>query len=236
VRLGTKSAWMVQHLEAWVNSASTSCPLRNSPLAPVFNNGYASLRSLPSGARARAVTTSTRPGACLTKSEIRSACTSTGAPTVRAASLRKRAFFWMLSTRCIFAPGRSARTHAMTRPGNPPPEPRSTHIRASGANGMSCRESAMWRVHNIGSVEGAIRLIRCCHSRRSPTKRSRRATVSRETGVSVRARARSPARSGRATCGLVAGRADGLAVLPPHMGSKERQCGRRHAIDTAGMA
>src|SRR5262249_57219489 len=41
VRLGTRSASILQYLEASVNSLSTSWPLRNRACAPVFNNGSA---------------------------------------------------------------------------------------------------------------------------------------------------------------------------------------------------
>ena len=112
------------------------------------------------------------------------------APVIRTASRRKAAFLALLSTRWTFAPGVSASAQPMIRPGKPPPEPRSTHMRhfrVFGSNAKSCSESAMWRVHRIGSVDGAIRLIRCCHRLSKATKRSRRASVSRETGVSDKA-------------------------------------------------
>ena len=107
-----------------------------------------------------------------------------GAPVACAASRRKAAFFPLLSTRCISAPGLSAIAQAMTMPGNPPPEPRSAHMRASGASGRSWSESATWRVQTVASVERAIKFIRCCQASSVAIKRSRRSVVSRETGVS----------------------------------------------------
>ncbi len=85
---------------------------------------------------------------------------------------------------------------AITTPGNPPPEPRSAQVRASGASARSCNESATWRVHSVASVEDATRFMRRCQVRSVATKQSSRCTVSRETGVSARARARSADRSG----------------------------------------
>src|SRR3984885_7924744 len=108
--------------------AATSCPLGNRPVAPFFNSGDASPSSFLSGAKARAVTTSMLVGACLTKSAIRSAWTMAGAPQTCAASRRKAAFLPMLSTRWTWTPGLSASAQAMTKPGKPPPDPRSTQI------------------------------------------------------------------------------------------------------------
>ena len=143
---------MFQHLAASVNSVATSCPLGNRPRAPLFNNGYASVSNFGSGARARAVTTSMRLGARFTKSAIRTAWTSAGTPAARTASRRKFAFLPMLSTRWTSTPFCSASAQAITSPGKPAPEPRSTQIcepgRDFGASNRSCRESAMCRVHN----------------------------------------------------------------------------------------
>ncbi len=114
-----------------------------------------------------------------------------GVFVARTASRKNAAFFRLLSTRCTHVPGTSASAQAMTSPGNPAPEPRSAQIRADGASAMSCSESAICRVQSFGSVDGATRLIRSCHSASRPAKRSRRAAVSRETGVSASARVRS---------------------------------------------
>ncbi len=222
---------LFQHLAASVNSAATSCPLGNSPIAPFFNSGDASASNLASGAKARAVTTSIGSGARLAKSAIRSAWTIAGAPVSRTASRRKAAFLPMLSTRWTCAPGVSASAQAIAKPGNPPPEPRSTQIFAPGAKSRSCKESAIWRVQTVNSVDAAIRFIRCCHCNRSATKRSRRAAVSRETGVSPRPRARSAVRSGAATCGFGCG----LAVLPAHMSGQQRQGHGRDPFNSAGV-
>src|SRR4029077_680976 len=155
-----------------------------------------------------------------------------GAPVTRTASRRKAAFFLLLSIRWTSAGSCSANAHAIGTPGNPPPEPRSAHLRARGAMVMSCSESAMWRVHIVGTVEAAIKFIRLCQSSSSATKLSSRAAVSRETGTSANARARSAVRSGRATCWF-ARRAAARAAQIRH---QERQRGRRHAIDAACLS
>src|ERR1700756_1768170 len=155
-----------------------------------------------------------------------------GAPVTRTASRRKAAFFLLLSIRWTSAEPCSANAHAIGTPGNPPPEPRSAHLRACGAIEMSCSESAMWRVHSVGTVEAAIKFMRPCQSISSATKRSRRAAVSRETGTSASARARSAERSGCATCWF-ARRAAARAAQIRH---QERQRGGRHAIDAACMS
>src|ERR1700722_5764451 len=84
----------------------------------------------------------------------------------------------------------------------------------------------MCRVHSFGSVDEAIKFIRCCHSSRTATKRSSRSNVSRETGVSAKARLRSAASSGDSAT---------LPALPTQMRDQERQRRRRDAIDTAGV-
>src|SRR5579862_8364351 len=85
----------------------------------------------------------------------------------------------------------------------------------------------MWRVHNFGSVDDAIKFIRRCQSSSTATKRSSRSNVSRETGVSAKARPRSAASSGDSAT---------LPALPAQMRDQERQRRRRDAIDAAGVA
>ena len=184
---------MLQYLDASVNSAPTSCPLGNRACAPLFSQGSAKPRRSTSGASARAVTTSTDSSSFAPVCAIRAWCTIAGAPVTRTASRRNAAFLPLLSMRWTWAPGVSARAQAIARPGNPPPEPRSSHVRTTGARGMSCSESAMCRVQISPMVVGAIRLIRFCHVRSSATKRSSLASVSRETGLRARAASRSAA-------------------------------------------
>src|SRR6202140_4666964 len=85
----------------------------------------------------------------------------------------------------------------------------------------------MWRVHSFGSVDEAIKFIRCCQSSSTTTKRSSRSNVSRETGVSAKARLRSAASSGDSAT---------LPALPAQMRDQERQRCRRDAVDAAGVA
>ena len=110
--------------------------------------------------------------------------------------VQERGFLAAAFNQVNVRPGISASAQAITKPGNPPPEPRSAQIRASGASARSCSESATWRVHSVASVEDATRFIRRCQARSVATKRSSRWSVSRETGVSARAWARSANRSG----------------------------------------
>src|SRR5436190_274568 len=74
--------------------------------------------------------------------------------------------------------------------------------------------------------------MRPCQSSSSAAKRSRRATVSRETGTSASARARSAVRSGCATCRF----ARRGAAPAAEMRRQSCQRGRRHAVDTARLA
>src|ERR1700688_149994 len=137
VRLGAKDDWMLQHLAAAVNSASTSCPFGNRPSVPVLNNGYVAVSSPASGASARAVTTSTGTARFSTKSSSLTGWTSAGAPVTSTASRKKAAFLVLRSTRCTRAHGLSASAQASTTPGNPAPEPKSTQTRAWGASAKS---------------------------------------------------------------------------------------------------
>src|ERR1700733_11916255 len=84
----------------------------------------------------------------------------------------------------------------------------------------------MWRVQIFGSVDDAIKFIRCCHSSSTATKRSSRSNVSRETGVSAKARLRSAASSGDSAT---------LPALPAQMHDQERQRRRRDAIDATSV-
>src|SRR5262249_54416027 len=158
--------------------------------------------------------------------------TTAGAPVTRTASVRKAAFLLLLSIRCTSAKFWSANAHAIGRPGNPPPEPMSAHLRARGAMARSCSESAMWRVHNVGTVEAAIKFIRPCQSSSTATKRSRRAAVSRETGISASARVRSAVRSGRATCSFTCH----VAARAAQVGHQERQRGGRYPVDAGCLS
>ena len=141
-------------------------------------------------------------GACLTKSAIRSAWTMAGAPVTRTASRRKAAFLPMLSTRWTCDARLSASAQAITKPGKPPPEPRSAQIRAFGARARSCSESAICRVQIVGSVEGAIKLVCRCHSRAA--RRSGRDGllfhVKQASQGAIARRRSAAARSGCATC------------------------------------
>src|SRR5580692_2727763 len=85
----------------------------------------------------------------------------------------------------------------------------------------------MWRVQSFGSVDDAIKFIRCCQSSSTATKRSSRSNVSRETGVSTKARLRSEASSGDSAT---------LPALPAQMRDQKRQRCRRDAVDAAGVA
>src|ERR1700690_3355569 len=92
-------------------------------------------------------------------------------------------------------------------PGKPPPLPRSAHWTADGARLKSCSESEICRVHRFGSVDGAIKFVFACHSSSRSTYRCSRPSVSRETGVSFSAAARSEAEIGEEAC------FDALAIL-----------------------
>src|SRR3984893_13534728 len=86
----------------------------------------------------------------------------------------------------------------------------------------------MWRGHRFWSVDDAIKFIRCCQSSSTATKWSSRSNVSRETGVSARARLRSAASSGDSATGR-------FPALPAQIRDQKRQRRRRDAIDAAGM-
>ena len=155
VWLGTNCASIFQYLEAPVNSPSTSCPLGNRPCAPVCQQRLRQLEQtrLAEPAPAR-VTTSGRSPKFFTKSSIRTAWTVAGhAEGDRRLRAGRRLFCRCSRPDGLSRPGRSASAQAITRPGKPAPEPRSTQHFASGASGRSCSESAMCRVQTDGMVE-----------------------------------------------------------------------------------
>ena len=73
------------------------------------------------------------------------------------------------------------RRMAMTSPGKPAPEPRSSQSRASGARAQSCAESAKCRDHVAGRVERATRFLEFFHRARSSAYRVSLWIVSRGT-------------------------------------------------------
>src|SRR6478672_6168879 len=163
VRLECRFGTIFQYLVASVNSASTSWPLRNRAFAPFLTSGSTKPMSWLSGATARAVTQSTGPVIRSPVSLISARWTIPRTPVTRRASRRNAAFLALRSTRWTIVPGVSASAQASTTPGKPPPLPRSIQTLAAGARPKSCSESAMCRVHRVGSVEGATRLVFACH-------------------------------------------------------------------------
>ena len=108
VLLGISSASIFQDLEAWVNSASTSCPFGNRPTRPAFQQRICVAEQLVERrqrARRHDVERSLKSS---TKSSIRRAWTMAGSAGAATASRRNAAFLLMLSTRWTAAPGRSA--------------------------------------------------------------------------------------------------------------------------------
>src|SRR5579863_6581932 len=83
----------------------------------------------------------------------------------------------------------------MTRPGKPPPDPRSSQIGADESAGFasakSWSESAICRVHSDGMLAREIKLVWDCQAKSRSTKRSSRADVSRETSNIASTSARS---------------------------------------------
>ena len=138
------------------------------------------------------------------------------------ASLREET---RLSFRCFRQGAPRHRVYLQAHRRSRCPEIRHRHpgrpiCRASGASGRSCNESATCRVQTAASLEREIKFIRRCQSNSVATKRSRRSTVSRETGVSSSARSRSAERSSSASWGR-AGR--GCRPSPPSAGVMPRR-------------
>src|SRR5262249_45128778 len=112
----------------------------------------------------------------------------------------------------------------MISPGKPPPDPRSIQTSASGARSISCSESATWRVHRCGIVDGAIRLVVRCQVSNNSTKRSRRCVVSRETSNRESACARSVERSGAAEGKFCLSSPQKGGPIPPDSGKWAPAC------------
>src|SRR5215207_4862292 len=133
VRLGIRSVSSLQDLATSVNSDCTSRPFGNSPTVPVFNSACVQPRSCGRGARARAVTTSTLPIKTSTAVSSRCSWMTAEALVSRAAWRRKAHLLELLSTRWTSGERRSARARAITSPGKPAPEPRSSHLSTFGS-------------------------------------------------------------------------------------------------------
>jgi len=162
VRLGTSRELNSHWRLAASISASASRPFRNSPLSLPQRTAPRARRDVGSGperARSRH-----QAQACGRLGEV---LNTHGVDVhrglvVRATSARKAHFFWLLSTRCMRKSGLPASRMAMTSPGKPAPDPRSSQSRASGARPRSWAESAKWRDHSAERVDGATRLVRFC--------------------------------------------------------------------------
>ena len=141
-RLGTVSIRNLRSRSEPVNSAAGAFPLRKHAHRRLPRGiAVRKPRACGSGASARAETASTGSACVGTNASMRSAWIVAGAPVSRATVRRKAALRLSLSTRCTEAPGSSASRMAVTRPGKPPPEPRSTQRRAAGAAAWTWRES-----------------------------------------------------------------------------------------------
>ena len=169
---------MSQSFMAPVNSSRQPLPLWKRQIALSDRWRWAQASSWARGATARAVTRSARTGVA---SSIRDVNIRTVelTPILRAASARKADLRASASMRVIRRSGRSAAT---TRPGKPPPLPRSTRLPASRGRWVtSCAESRTWRCHTSRRPPAATRLMAFCQRTRVATSVSRRSSVSRET-------------------------------------------------------
>lgn len=99
-----------------------------------------------------------------------------------------------LQKRCFLAVAldqidrRAVALASITRPGKPPPEPRSAQRLACGAIRASCALSRIWRPQTSSSVDGAARLMLRFHFRNNCSNVTNRSNVSRETGPAASCR------------------------------------------------
>ena len=155
----------------------------------------------------------------------------------RTASRRNAAFFRVAFDQMDLRPRLSASAQAITRPGNPPPEPRSTQ-RWRAARGQELQRIGDVAGPELGHRRRRDQVALCaCQLSSSSTKRSSRSAVSRETGASASAASRSAASIGsRASCcapclrGHAAAR-DSARFSPP--AATCRACGRARPAASA---
>jgi len=180
VRLGRKSSSNCHDSRAVSISHFAFSPLGKSATPPGARCRSANDMRMWRGASARADKTSAFTGSSLSE---RSLATVTSSPISRAAMRRNAVLRTLLSTSVICKPGRRSGTiAAITKPGNPPPDPRSIQCRESGgASARSWAESRKCLVHMALIVDFAIRLIRSFERFRRSSYMSSRANVSRET-------------------------------------------------------
>ncbi len=177
------------------------------------------------------------PVRALTKSSIRSAWTTAGAPVTCAASRRNAAFLVLLSTRWTWrpayrparrrSPGRESRRRSRDRP----------RFSRSGASSE--------KLQRIGDVAGPK--DRLCRRRDQidpllPVQQQRDKPVEAGSLFHVKQASAPDARPRVGACEVrrrhlrASGLAAGLAMLPAHMRNQQRQRRRRDAVDAAGMA
>lgn len=171
-----------QSFMASVSSAFQSFPLWKRQIAVSVRCGWAHFSNCPSGANARAVTTSALAGgtASMRPTTILGCFSS---PMRRPASPRKAAF---LASDSISVTSRSGRMAAATRPGNPAPLPRSVRVLAPGGiRSLSWAESRTWRIQILSMVALPTRLIAFCQRTSVWTNPSSWSRVSRETSTPI---------------------------------------------------
>ncbi len=122
----------------------------------------------------------------------------------------------MLSTKWMVPAPACCSRNATTRPGNPPPDPKSNHNLACGASPKSCALSTICRAQRSSSVEAATRLMRSFHARNRCSKRVKRSNVSRETFSPAALRNRSKLMAHAAPRRLAASKFRICAIISPN--------------------
>ena len=135
-------------------SAPAVAPLIASNRPPACTSGRVQLANRPSGATARAVTTSLPPSWSRTcGSSARPRCTETAKPssatTSRSQSTRRAIGSSRNSTR-------SGRASASGMPGRPAPDPTSKTRQPVGRSSPTTAELSMWRCHSRSASPGPM--------------------------------------------------------------------------------
>ena len=239
--LGTNSASMVQYLEASVNSASTSCPLRNSACAPLFNKGYAIAEQIFER-RKRARGHDVRLAASKLCDKV---LDPHGMDLSRRAGARdgfaqERRLLRIALDQMDTRARRAASAQAIDQPGKSAARARDRpRCLASGARSRSWSESATWRVQTPGSSR-RDQIGRCLPLQQQRRRSDRAAPLFHVKQVAQRRRDardrrdRSRLARGRYHCGR-----SGAAFArraAPQMRRQKRQRRRRDAVDAPGLA
>ncbi len=133
-------------------------------------------------ARAVTVTVCSTTGRAISTRSLRTRIAFVSAKSISRTAVRRNAHFFAFDSIKMVEPYPSSRCRqAITKPGNPAPEPRSTTSSSLSTSSAICHASKTCRFQTSSTVPRPIKFILDCHFTRSVSNARNRRSVSRET-------------------------------------------------------